>query len=162
MDRECIFRVAEDVRTCFYEFTKAVEEITAESRDPMIGVFTMPSYHGGYLNQIPAQQTNFVEPIRKEITSINTDSKLEWKGDKTDLAELVWALSKSNRIIDTTTAQPVTQKELTRRIETLLGVTSLDVAGLMKGRMNTYKATNNGNTFVKTLFNLVSERAANS
>ena len=38
----------------------------------------------------------------------------------------------------------------------------LDVAGLMKGRMNTYKATDDGNTFTKTLLDLVKERAANS
>lgn len=85
--------------------------------------------------------------------------KLQWKGDKTDLAELVWALAKSGRITDTTTGQPATQKEIARQMVTLLGLDSLDVTGLVKGRMNTYKATSDGKTFVAALYQLVNERA---
>lgn len=89
--------------------------------------------------------------------------KLQWKGDKTDLAELVWALVKSGRIGDTTTGQPVTQKELTSRVTDLLGLDSLDVANLMKGRYGTkgkpttFKAQD-GKTFVNSLQTLLDQR----
>jgi hypothetical protein len=98
---------------------------------------------------------NDKSPVTDAIT------KIQWKGDKTDLAELVWALVKSGRVNDSTTGQLVTLKELTNQFETLFGL-KLDVTGLMKGRMKTYKATSDGNTFTRTLSDLVNERAANS
>jgi hypothetical protein len=87
--------------------------------------------------------------------------KLQWKGDKTDLAELVWALSKTSRIVDQTTGQPIKQNKLADLIGKTFGL-SLDVTGLMKGRMNTYKATSDGETFTKNLFDLVNDRTASA
>ena len=121
---------------------------------------------------IPAADLHRVLPVDElPIVPTSTDQepvpvpaepggKLRWKGDKTDLAELVWALAKSGRVTDTSTGKPATQKEIGHNIAALLEVESLDVIGLMKGRMRTYKATNDGNTFLKTLFELVSDRAA--
>ena len=90
---------------------------------------------------------------------ISTGAILQWKSDKTDLAELVWALTKSGRIVDKTTGQSITQIALTRHIETVFGI-SMDVTGLMKGRMKTYKAASDYDTFTNTLFGLVKQRAA--
>lgn len=86
---------------------------------------------------------------------------LQWKGDKSDLAELIWALFKSERISDPKTGQAVTQAELIRQVEAIFGV-KLDVTGLMKGRMKSYKVTSDGNTFTKTLSDIVRNRAAES
>lgn len=90
-------------------------------------------------------------------------AKLQWKGDKTDLAELIWTLCKSERIMDTTTGKPVTQKELVSQLITLLGLDTLDVANLMKYKYGTkskttsYKAKD-GKTFPAELQNLLLSR----
>lgn len=44
----------------------------------------------------------------------------------------------------------------------MLGIESLDVVGLMKGRMGTYKATSDGKTFLKALYDIVVEKAKRS
>lgn len=111
------------------------------------------------LDDIP----NDEEDADLEPQSTEPGVKLQWKGDKTDLAELVWALSKSGRIADTSTGQPATQKELVNQIVNLLGLDSLDVANLMKGRFGTkgkpttFKAQD-GKTFVNTLQMLLDQR----
>lgn len=108
---------------------------------------------------MPTQYYFDQEVFGEQLTDVGI--KFQWKGDKTDLAELVWALAKSGRIGNTITGQSATQREITQHFETLFDLT-LDVPGLMKGRMKTYKATSDGNTFTKTLSDLVNERAANS
>ena len=110
---------------------------------------------------------NLKEPetllINQEPQPPQPGVKLQWKGDKTDLAELVWALAKSGRIADTSTGQSVTQKELVSQIVNLLGLDSLDIGTLMKGRYGTktksttYKAQD-GKNFVNTLQTLLDSR----
>ena len=89
-------------------------------------------------------------------------AKLKWKevkGGKTDLAELIWALAKSGRIIDSVTFRPVTIDELTRQFETLFGL-SINTTGLMQGRKDSYKAAEDGITFTTTLSELVNDYIA--
>ncbi|WP_020600330.1 hypothetical protein [Spirosoma panaciterrae] len=161
-----IQNLAEVVRSCIYEFVKATETIKSTIRPLVIGYGILPANKS--LISISHQ-----EPTKPEAEIITTSSnksqsqtvphiKLEWKGDKTDLAELVWVLAKSERITDSTTGQPVSQKELTLQIGRMLGIESLDVVGLMKGRMGTYKATSDGKTFLKALYDIVVERAKRS
>ena len=103
------------------------------------------------------------ESLQADAVPAQTGVKLQWKGDKTDLAELVWALAKSGRIADTSTGQSVTQKELVNQILTLLGLDSLDIGTLMKGRYGTktksttYKAQD-GKNFVNALQKLIDSR----
>lgn len=99
----------------------------------------------------------------EEFVSVEPGVKLLWKGDKTDLAELIWALTKSGRIVDSTTGQDVTQKELINQFINLFGISSLDVANLMKGRYGTAtKPTTfkvqDGKTFINTLQTLLNQR----
>jgi hypothetical protein len=126
-----------------------------------------------YLNRFIYDLDDFIKTLARfdkisnsKITtdkspSTNINNKFEWKGDKTDLAELIWAIVKSGRVIDITTGKNITQVDLSRHIEVVFGI-SLDIPGLMKGRMKTYKVTSDGNTFTKTLCDLVNERAADS
>lgn len=101
--------------------------------------------------------------IKQKAAATETTSKLQWKGDKTDLAELIWALQKSERITDTTTGKPVTQKDLVNQLIALLGIDALDVANLMKYKYGTkskptsYKAKD-GKTFPAELQKLLSSR----
>jgi hypothetical protein len=88
----------------------------------------------------------------------HTSPKLQWKGDKTDLAELVWALAQSGRINDPDTGQPIAQNKLVSQFELLFADLTLDVPGLMKGRMKSFKAIDDGETFTKILFELVNVR----
>ena len=113
------------------------------------------------IENIINENIEIFNPVSSASDSIESNTKMQWKGDKTDLAELVWSLAKSGRVSDTNTGQLITLKELNHQFETLFGLT-LDVTNLMKGRMRTYKATSDGDTFTKTLFDLVNERAANS
>lgn len=94
----------------------------------------------------------------QQIQPTKPNTKLLWNGDKTDLAELVWALAKSNQIIDTSTYKPVIIGELTRQFEILLGLEKLDVDGLVSKRIHkTYKSVD-GKTFMDTLQGLMQER----
>lgn len=81
--------------------------------------------------------------------------KLQWKGDKTDLAELVWTLAKSGRVTDTSTGKDVTQEQLTAQLAALFGISDLNVKGLMQGRKRSTKAAEDGITFTSSLAELV-------
>ena len=87
--------------------------------------------------------------------------RLQWKGDKTDFAELVWALSKSGRIADNSTGQPVTLTELARQFETMFEQ-PLDVDGLVSKRIKNTNKSTDGKTFIHTLLQLMQERIAKS
>ncbi len=106
-------------------------------------------------SNVSSSTDSLPQPIPTE-----TSVKLQWKGNKTDLAELIWALAKSERITDITTGKPVAQKELVSQIVALLGLDSLDVANLMKTKYDTksksssYKAKD-GKTFPAELQNLL-------
>ncbi|GAB3314796.1 hypothetical protein GCM10027299_03390 [Larkinella ripae] len=135
-----------------------------------IAAIALPSCFGSTLSSIYKEafkyEINFTEeepPLAKNFvkTVVKPDILFKWIGNKTDLAELIWALAKSERISDTESGQAITQEKLSSLIESGLGI-SIDVTGLMKGRMRTYKVTKDGNTFTKTLFDLVNERAASS
>ncbi|MCX6213247.1 RteC domain-containing protein [Spirosoma sp.] len=140
-------------------------------------VFANMSFSGGYEHKLEKLlstviDTNYskitFEDFIEQITDADSPMKesgirLEWKGDKTDLAELVYALAKTGRISDTSTGLPVTQKELANQVMAMLGLDSLDVANLMKGRYGTkgkpttYKAQE-GRTFVNDLQTLLDKR----
>jgi hypothetical protein len=115
-----------------------------------------------YLTSAPIAKTSSQTPFGKPAPT-ELGVELQWKGDKTDLAELIWALFKSERITDTSTGKPVTQKELVSQFIALLAVDSLDVANLMKTKYGTkskstsYKAQD-GKTFPAELQTLLSGR----
>ena len=111
----------------------------------------------------PDSENEYSVSSSKNGQSPQPVAKLQWKGDNTDLAELIWALTKSGRVGDTITGQPVTQRELTSRVIDLLGLDSLNIADLMRGRYGTatksttYKAQG-GKTFVNSLQTLLDQR----
>ncbi len=90
-------------------------------------------------------------------------AKLRFTEDKVNLAELVWALAKSECITDANTSKPVTLKELANQLSAFLGVESLNVADSMRGRYGTstrpttYKAQG-GKTFINRLQTILDGR----
>ncbi|WP_020605662.1 RteC domain-containing protein [Spirosoma spitsbergense] len=98
----------------------------------------------------------------QEPTPIIPEVKLQWKGDKTDLAEVIWALAKSEQIVNVDSNKPVIIAELTQKFETLFGIEKLDVDGLVSKRiLNTYKHAD-GKTFLDSLQKLMQARVARS
>jgi len=98
------------------------------------------------------------EPNENRIP-IENSIKLLWRnehGSKSELAEVVWALAKSRRIINSTTGQPVTMDELTSHFEGMFGI-SLNTMGLMQGRKRSSKAYEDGTTFMAYLSDLVNQ-----
>ncbi|WP_212592992.1 hypothetical protein [Spirosoma agri] len=96
--------------------TTAVETSTTQSQPTLTGI----------------QNTQSVEP----------DIKLRWRdnrGDKTDLAELVWVLAKSNRIFDNKTGKPVTIDVLANQLGTLFVVSISNPMQLIQGRKLTFR-----------------------
>lgn len=119
----------------------------------------IPAHHKIRIWRETIMKSARLMPNEGQETQPGPNVKLKWKGDKTDLAELVWALSKTGRIVDEETGQSIRQNKLADLVGKTFGV-SLDTVGLMKGRMRTYKATEDGETFTRTLFDLVNDRAA--
>lgn len=81
--------------------------------------------------------------------------KLQWKGDKTDLAEVVYALYKAERITDTSTGKDVTKKLLAKRLGDLFCIDLTDMETPMKGRKSSNKAHYDGKTFTRHLAQIV-------
>ena len=61
-----------------------------------------------------------------ESSVIEDKVELKWIGDKSDLAELIWVLHKSELVKDERTGKPVGQKNLAEALGALLG-TNIDV-----------------------------------
>ncbi|GAB3897570.1 hypothetical protein [Spirosoma agri] len=163
-DKKCIYSIVEEVRVCCYEYVKAADELTAESRDPLPGL----AQNFGYVEMsrkivTPQQSVNPKSPVTEDHPKI-TNAKLVWRdnrGDKTDFAELVWALAKSHRIIDNKTGKPVTIDVLANQLGALLGISISNPMQLMQGRKESYKATEDGITFIASLSELVEKYIAN-
>lgn len=98
------------------------------------------------------ESTNFVSQ-EQETTEINV--KLKWKGDKADLAEVVYALYKSEVITDTSTGKDVTKKLLAKQLGDLFCIDLTDMETPMKGRKNSNKAFYDGKTFIRHLAQIV-------
>ena len=115
--------------------------------------FLQPYFDSYGLNSSTDQEPVPVEP----------GGKLHYVGSKVDLAELVWALYKSECITDTTTGRPVAQNELANQLSALLSVDSLNVADSMRYRYGTaskptsHKAKD-GKTFINRLQTLLESR----
>ncbi len=103
-----------------------------------------------YWKEILDEYLQIIEPNK-----IIKSSTIEWVGDKTDLAELVWAVYKSGRIRDKATGKTITQIKLVDAFGKLFD-TDLDVVQLMKGRWDSHKARD-GKTFLPSLCQLVTD-----
>lgn len=163
-DKKYIFRIIEGVRACCYEYTKAVDELTVESRDPLPGLVMKFEKVDKSRKTVVPQQSRYQKPPAREEQPKNVNPKLEWRdnrGDKTDFAELVWALAKSHRIIDNTTGKPATIDVLANQLGILFGISISNPMQLMQGRKDSYKATEDGITFIASLSELVEKYIAN-
>ncbi|WP_164851153.1 RteC domain-containing protein [Larkinella soli] len=85
------------------------------------------------------------------------NTKFKWRGSKTDFAELVWALAKSQRIIDNTTNKPVTIDMLANQLGSLFGMSISNPKQLMQARKDSFKASEDGITFITSLSELVEQ-----
>jgi hypothetical protein len=81
--------------------------------------------------------------------------KLQWNGEITDLAELVWVLVKTGAITNTIRGRPVTIDDLSDSFKTLFNLEKLDVNGLVSKRMSNTNKPSDGKTFMDTLQKLI-------
>lgn len=102
---------------------------------------------------LPDEESTKILIQEQETTELS--AKLKWKGDKTDLAEVVYALYKSEVITDTSTGKDVTKKLLAKRLGDLFCIDLTDMETPMKGRKNSNKAFYDGKTFTRQLAQIV-------
>ncbi len=92
-------------------------------------------------------------------SSIENISMLEWKGrgSKTELATLIYALSKTGRITVKGNGQPATMEEIKIAIETLFNTSISNINELVRTSLHTYKRTNGEKLFTEILNDFIKD-----
>ncbi|WP_138993398.1 hypothetical protein [Larkinella sp. C7] len=177
-DKKHIFEVVEEVRKCCYEFSKAADSVASIIHTFLIGYGIKP-HKWGTTNVLyspkPESTTTFTNPVPADTSTVKVQNlgqglpniqtveptkKLRWRddrGDKSDFAELVWVLAKSQRIIDNTTNKPVTIEVLAKQLGGLFGTSISNPMQLMQARKDSFRASEDGITFISYLSELVEQ-----
>lgn len=88
--------------------------------------------------------------LPKKSEEKSQTNQLTWSESKTDLAELVYALAKTQRIKSSTTGKTATKEELLKYFSEQFGQDITDQS-LLTNSKGTYKKTNDLNTFTRKL-----------